>query len=217
MTYDLTTVDIDIEERLIPINNDHMIDIYIYQRTDDEGLRPAMIYLHGGGWTAGDMRLYANQMKYIAELSHAVVIFPEYRLAPECPYPGPIDDAKGTIEYVVNHAKELRIDVDRLMVAGDSAGGGLTNSCLILDQKHDIKKAFEIYPAVDSRNYLEQNLILGHMMLIQLFQNKKNMQKVELIVFVKTCVDQSRIVYIYKEKLLLTIQLYLLCVLVMNN
>lgn len=156
VTYDLTTVDIDIEERLIPINNDHMIDIYIYQRTDDEGLRPAMIYLHGGGWTAGDMRLYANQMKYIAELSHAVVIFPEYRLAPECPYPGPIDDAKGTIEYVVNHAKELRIDVNRLMVAGDSAGGGLTNSCLILDQKHDIKKAFEIYPAVDSRHYLEQ-------------------------------------------------------------
>lgn len=158
VTYDLTTTDIIVDEKLIKIHNDHMIDLYMYKRADLTDKAPAMIYLHGGGWTAGDMRLYANQMKLVAELSHAVVFFPEYRLAPECPYPGPIEDCQGAIQYIVEHAQELNIDTNRIMVAGDSAGGGLTNSCLMSDNNGYIKKAFEIYPAVDSRPYQSHDM-----------------------------------------------------------
>lgn len=84
VTYDLTTTDVGVDERLIPIDDDHLIDIYIYRAEGAPQNCPVMIYLHGGGFTAGDMRLYANQMKLVAELSGAVAIFPEYRLAPEC-------------------------------------------------------------------------------------------------------------------------------------
>lgn len=153
ITYDLTETEILCDERLIPIDDDHMIDLYIYRRKDDTGVLPLMIYLHGGGMTAGDMKLYANQMKLVAEKAHAAVAFPEYRLAPECPYPGPIRDCFGTLKYLHDHASELNIDPSRIMVAGDSAGGCLTNSCLLLDQEHWIRKAFELYPAVDTRNY----------------------------------------------------------------
>lgn len=156
VTYDLTTVDIDVQELLIPINDDHMIDLYTYRRSDEASKLPVLVYLHGGGFTAGDMRLFANQMKYIAELSHAMVFFPEYRLAPECPYPGAIEDATGTIAWIKAHAEELNIDVSRIMVAGDSAGGALTNACLLKDQEHMIKKALEIYPGVDSSDYTKQ-------------------------------------------------------------
>ena len=51
-----------------------LIDIYIYRPVDAKPGRPVLVYLHGGGFTAGDMRLYANQMKLIAEKSGAVVV-----------------------------------------------------------------------------------------------------------------------------------------------
>ncbi|MCH4223079.1 MAG: alpha/beta hydrolase [Solobacterium sp.] len=154
VTYDLTTVPVSCDERLIRIDDDHMIDVYIYRREDDhENTLPVMIYFHGGGFTAGDMKLYANQMKLIAELAHATVVFPEYRLAPECPYPGPVNDGFGTIQWVIQHADELHVDPQKLMVAGDSAGGALTNSCLVKDEQEMIKKVFELYPACDSRDY----------------------------------------------------------------
>lgn len=155
VTYDLCTVDIDTDERLISINNDHMIDIYIYRRTDlvNQKDLPAMVYLHGGGFTAGDVHLYEKQMKLIAELSNGVVIFPEYRLAPECPFPGPIDDAYGAIDYVFAHADELGINPKKVMVAGDSAGGSLTNACVLKDEKKRIAQIVELYSAFDGRNY----------------------------------------------------------------
>lgn len=153
VTYDLCTVEIDTDERLIQIDNDHMIDIYIYRRSDAGTNLPAMIYLHGGGFTAGDVHLYEKQMKLIAELSHGVVIFPEYRLAPECPFPGPVNDAYGTFEYVYKHAEELGIDKTKIMIAGDSAGGSLTNACVLKDTAQRIKEIVELYPAFDGRNY----------------------------------------------------------------
>ena len=153
VTYDLSTREILCDERLIKIKDSHMIDVYIYRPANAEGILPVMVYFHGGGWTAGDMRLYANQMKYVSDLGNCVCVFPEYRLAPECPYPGPVDDCIGTIEWVVQHADELKVDPERLMVAGDSAGGGLLNSCLCADEKGLIKKAFEIYPGVDLSDY----------------------------------------------------------------
>lgn len=155
VTYDLCTVEIDTDERLITINNDHMIDIYIYRRNDVVGKTnlPAMVYLHGGGFTAGDIHLYEKQMKLIAELSGGVVIFPEYRLAPECPFPGPIDDAYGAVDYIIEHSEELGIDSKKVMVAGDSAGGSLTNAVVLKDDKRRINQIIELYSAFDGRNY----------------------------------------------------------------
>lgn len=155
VTYDLNETEIETDERLISVNDDHMIDIFLYRRKDDEGKKlPVMIYLHGGGWTAGNVHLYEKQMKLIAEKAHAVTVFPEYRLAPECPFPGPIDDCYATVNYIYDHADELNIDKDKLMVAGDSAGGGLTNSCVIKDisDRKIIKEVFELYPSFDARN-----------------------------------------------------------------
>lgn len=156
ITYDLTSVPITVHEQLIPIAHDHQINLYTYRRADATDNVPVLIYFHGGGFTAGDMKLYANQMKLIAELSHALVVFPEYRLAPECPFPGAIEDGIGGIAWVVEHAKELNIDAERLIVAGDSAGGSLTNACLLNDQQKLIKKALEIYPSTDMSDYTKQ-------------------------------------------------------------
>ena len=158
ITYDLTQTPVDCEEKLIPINGDHMIDIYIYHPAAAAPGCPVLVYLHGGGFTAGDMRLFANQMKLIAEKSGAIVVFPEYRLAPECPFPGPVEDAWGTVRWVYEHAGELGADPQKLMVAGDSAGGSLTNACVLQDDGGIIKKIVVIYPSFDSSDYRTQTL-----------------------------------------------------------
>ena len=122
-------------------------------RSDAKPGQPVLVYLHGGGFTAGDMRLYANQMKLIAEKSGAVVVFPEYRLAPECPFPGPIEDAWGAIQWVHAHAAEIGADPEKIVLAGDSAGGGLSASCVLQDSEGIVKKLIGIYPGWDMRNY----------------------------------------------------------------
>ncbi|MCF0111941.1 MAG: alpha/beta hydrolase [Erysipelotrichaceae bacterium] len=148
VTYDLTTKEIDIDERLIPVRN-HMIDIFIHRPADAKGKLPVLVYLHGGGWTAGDHKLYSRQLDLVSELANCVCVFPEYRLSPECPYPGPVNDCYGTVEWVAAHAEELEIDTEKLMVAGDSAGGQLSTACVYRDEKGLIKRCFLIYPAVD--------------------------------------------------------------------
>ena len=75
VTEDLCQTEIDVQERLIDISTIIKIDLYLYRRHDDSSRQPVLIYLHGGGMTAGDMRLFANQMRLIAELAHAVVVF----------------------------------------------------------------------------------------------------------------------------------------------
>ncbi len=152
VTYDLTTADITVDERLIPVG-DHLIDIYIYRPVDAKPGRPVLVYLHGGGFTAGDMRLYANQMKLIAEKSGAVVVFPEYRLAPECPFPGPIEDCWGAVQWVHAHAEEIGAHPEKVVLAGDSAGGSLSAACVLQDSAGIVKKLIGIYPGWDTRNY----------------------------------------------------------------
>lgn len=156
VTYDLTQTPVECEERLIPIGGSHMIDLYIYRSAQSQPGCPVLVYLHGGGFTAGDIGLFHCQMKLIAELSDAVVVFPEYRLAPECPFPGPVEDAWGAVQWVHAHAQELGADPAKLMVAGDSAGGALTNACTLLDKEGIICKIMGIYPAWDMSDYHTQ-------------------------------------------------------------
>lgn len=149
LSYDLTTTHVNCKEQLVEID-DHYINTYIYQIEGQKANSPILIYLHGGGFTAGDMKIYVNQMKFIAEQSGATIIFPEYRLAPECPFPAAIEDAVGIIRWLYNNVGSINGDKNKIAVAGDSAGGNLTNCCIIKDTNNIIKLGIELYPACDS-------------------------------------------------------------------
>ncbi|MGI6229943.1 MAG: alpha/beta hydrolase [Tractidigestivibacter sp.] len=158
VTYDLTEGKVTQTEQLISVSGTHKIDVFTYWAESAKGAVPAIVFLHGGGFTAGNERIYHNQMRFLAEQSGAVVVFPEYRLAPESPFPAAIEDCVATVEWTYNNAAELGIDPTKIMVAGDSAGGTLTNSCLLEDKKGIIKGAYLIFPSCDSSDYLRQDL-----------------------------------------------------------
>lgn len=86
-----------VEERLIEIDGDHRINVFLVRPKDLTPGRPVLIQFHGGGFTMGGFAWQEPQMRAIAERSGCMIVYPEYRLAPECPFPGPVRDAWGTV------------------------------------------------------------------------------------------------------------------------
>ena len=85
---------------------------------------PALLYLHGGGWVRGSLESHDAVCRAIAAASGWVVVAPDYRLAPENPFPAALHDAWQTFQWILAGAK-VDLDCGTVAVAGDSAGGAL--------------------------------------------------------------------------------------------
>jgi acetyl esterase/lipase len=93
---------------------------------------PGLLYIHGGGFVMSDLELfYAMALRAVDELG-VVVVAVEYRLAPEHPFPAPVEDCYAALSWMVANAAELGIDPARVGVAGESAGGGLAAAVALL-------------------------------------------------------------------------------------
>ncbi|MCX4910847.1 alpha/beta hydrolase [Streptomyces sp. NBC_00878] len=93
---------------------------------------PAVYFTHGGGMILGNNRnLIGEMLDWVEELG-VVLVSVEYRLAPEFPYPAALEDVHAGLRWTAGHTGELGIDADRLVVAGASAGGGLTAAVALL-------------------------------------------------------------------------------------
>ncbi|MBF4190543.1 alpha/beta hydrolase [Mycolicibacterium phlei] len=102
------------------------LPLRVYRRAADAGaVLPLVIYIHGGGWSVGDLDSYDGVARRHAVGAHAVVVSLSYRLAPEHPFPAAVDDVWAATQWVAEHAAELGADPARIAVAGDSAGGNL--------------------------------------------------------------------------------------------
>lgn len=101
------------------------LPLRIYRPPSEAPVLPAVVFIHGGGWTVGDLDTYDGQARIHAAGAQAVVVAIDYRLAPEHPFPAAVDDAWAATRWVVDNAAAIGIDAGRLAVAGDSAGGNL--------------------------------------------------------------------------------------------
>ena len=112
-----------VEDRTIPGPGGE-IPVRIYQ-PDGDRPAPAVVYYHGGGWVIGSLDTHDGACRAFANALEAVVVSVDYRLAPEHPYPAPVEDAFAALEWVHAQAADLGVDPARIAVAGDSAGGNL--------------------------------------------------------------------------------------------
>lgn len=99
--------------------------VRIYRPPSDASALPAVVFIHGGGWTVGDLETYDGQARMHAVGADAVVVAVDYRLAPEHPFPAAVEDVWAAAEWLAASGAEIGVDASRIAVAGDSAGGNL--------------------------------------------------------------------------------------------
>jgi acetyl esterase/lipase len=102
-------------------NYDAKLDLYV-TRTPEKPL-PTLIWIHGGGWTGGTKESFTGIPAYLAMGMNVVNV--EYRLARTAQAPAAVEDCRCALRWVIQHAKEYGIDVNRIVVGGGSAGGHL--------------------------------------------------------------------------------------------
>ncbi|MDR6866644.1 acetyl esterase/lipase [Microbacterium resistens] len=108
------------------------IVLSIIQRPDRTGTGPGIYHAHGGGMIVGDRWAGVAGLARWAHELNAVIVTVEYRLAPEHPDPTPVEDCYAGLVWTAAHAAELGVDLDRLMIGGGSAGGGLAAGTALL-------------------------------------------------------------------------------------
>ena len=98
-----------------------------------EGLRPALIYLHGGGWTFFSIDTHDRVMREYAGRAGIVVVAVDYSLSPEHRFPRALDETLAVVRWLRTQGGTLGIDPNRLALGGDSAGAAMTiSTCLML-------------------------------------------------------------------------------------
>ena len=117
------------------------------------GKGPGILWIHGGGYITGMAAMvYYSRGRMLARKYGGVVISPEYRLAKKAPYPAALEDCYAALKYMYDHAEDLGIDRNRIIVGGESAGGGLAAAiCQYARDKGEIPITFQIplYPMLD--------------------------------------------------------------------
>jgi acetyl esterase len=127
------------------------VPVRVYRPSPDPDL-PVIVYFHGGGWTIGSVEQFDLITRQIANTSHAIVVSVDYRLAPEHPFPGPLDDCWRALVWTAKNASSFGGDGTRLAVMGDSAGGNLAAVCALLARDAgapDLAMQVLVYPVVD--------------------------------------------------------------------
>ncbi|WP_435113483.1 alpha/beta hydrolase [Nocardiopsis synnemataformans] len=122
---DIAHFDLEQLEFTMPGFEGAELALTLLRRRDHTGTGPGILHVHGGGMVMGTRMTGISLVSpWVAE-HDAVVATVEYRLAPEHPDPTPVEDCYAALVWVAEHAQEVGIDPDRLLIAGASAGGGL--------------------------------------------------------------------------------------------
>ena len=113
---------------------------------------PLTVFYHGGGWVIGTLETHDATCRALARASGSAILSVSYRLAPEHPYPAPVDDCYDALVWAAANAADLGCDPARLAVAGDSAGGNLSAAVSIMARDRSgpaLRHQLLIYPVTD--------------------------------------------------------------------
>jgi acetyl esterase/lipase len=130
------------------------VHLHVFATPRSSQLRPAIYFMHGGGMVMGSACQSRAALWKMAVENDAVVVSVEYRLAPETTFPGPLEDCYAGLQWLYRNASSLGIDGHRIVLLGESAGGGLAASLALLARDRaevPIRAQILTYPMLDHR------------------------------------------------------------------
>ncbi len=119
------------------------------------GPHPCILWMHGGGYVMGEARFDDALLLALADQLGAVAASVEYRLAPEFPFPTPLEDAYSALKYLSSESKSLDINPMRMAIGGASAGGGMAAALALLARDRNfqpLRGQALLYPMLDETN-----------------------------------------------------------------
>jgi len=136
------------------VPGDPPVPVRVHRANDAAGLLPAVVTIHGGGYVIGSYDMDSPLLDRWCPGLGVVGVSVEYRLAPETPYPGPLEDCYAALRWTYDNASSLGIDKDRIGLYGLSAGGGLVAALALLARdRAEVSLAFVLLdcPMLDDR------------------------------------------------------------------
>jgi acetyl esterase/lipase len=130
------------------------VPVRIYRPTERAaGAVAAIVWMHGGGLMAGTYDWDQPDLDRIVAATGCIAVSVDYRLAPETPFPGALDDCFVALEWVRDAAAELGVDAGRIAIGGASAGAGLAAACALRARDAGMPLVHQhlIYPMLDDR------------------------------------------------------------------
>ncbi|KAL4809789.1 Alpha/Beta hydrolase protein [Aspergillus unguis] len=138
-------------------DDNHDIAIYHFRKkgVDPQAAGPAVAHIHGGGYTCLSAADSAPILASYVSTTGVPILSIDYRLAPENPFPIPLEDCWAVLLWIYDHAAELGINPSRIAIFGESAGGGLAASLALLARDRKLSpplaKQILVYPMMDDR------------------------------------------------------------------
>nr|WP_206061416.1 alpha/beta hydrolase fold domain-containing protein [Nonomuraea basaltis] len=133
------------------VSVDADVSVHVFRPASARPRTPALLWIHGGGMVLGDAAQDSGFCRRIADQLNIVVVSVEYRLAPEHPFPTPLEDCYTALRWL---ARQPDIDPARIAVGGASAGGGLAAAVTLLaKERGEIRPVLQLlsYPMLDDR------------------------------------------------------------------
>jgi acetyl esterase/lipase len=155
-----TAADID----RVEVTTEGGVALSVLRPADCADASPVLYWMHGGGMVIGNRHMDDTRLIGWCRRLGCVCVSVEYRLAPETPYPTPLDDCEAGLRYILEHADELHIGRQRIGIGGRSAGGGLAAGLALRWRVNaEVPLAFQYleYPMLDDRGLTASSQLEG--------------------------------------------------------
>ncbi|NIB41632.1 alpha/beta hydrolase [Pseudomaricurvus alkylphenolicus] len=137
------------------LDGDPRVKVRVYRPSRLQGPAPAILWIHGGGYFLGAIDSETPIMQTMADGVGCTIVSVEYRLAPEHPFPAPLNDCYATLKWMVENSGTLEINPKKIAVVGISAGGGLAAAlALMVRERKEYSLVYQLLfcPMLDDRN-----------------------------------------------------------------
>ena len=149
---------VTVKKYMTPGYENGKLSTLVIEPKNNSDILPCIVFYHGGGFLLKASRAHYQIAKWYAEMAKCKVVFTDYRLLPKNKYPVAVEDCYCTYRWILDRADMLGINKDKIIVAGDSAGGNLAAAVtLMLWDRIQIAPlgAMMIYPVTDRRMITE--------------------------------------------------------------